>query len=168
MSVRITAHGGVNCRATLDLNLSATQVWGQIRDFQRYAQQDFFHADIKIDGGIPRAGATLTLSHRYAGIRIERAGRILVWREGLGYSFSDLSMRGPSTGFPHVFSYRIASTGENSCRLHISVRGRWTAEWTPSWAAKLWLAWVFGHIVRSVDNRLMVYEAWQNSVHDSH
>src|SRR5947199_3250418 len=93
MSVRISRRGVVCCRAFLDVPLSVRIVWGQLRDFQRFARQDPFHASINIDGGIPRAGTSLTLSHRYAGLRIPRVGRILVWREEAGYSFSDLSPR---------------------------------------------------------------------------
>ena len=121
MTVRVTALGVVDCRATLEIPLSAISVWGQIRDFHRYARHDFFHAEIAIDGGVPRPGAKLTLYHRYLGFRIWRTGRILIWREGTGYSFSDLSTRGPRAGFPHVFGYRFEATGPMCCRLHIRV-----------------------------------------------
>jgi hypothetical protein len=161
MSVRITRGGAVDCRAALEIPLSATAVWGQLRDFHRYAQQDFFHAELMLETGFPKAGARLTLCHRYAGIRVNRIGRILVWREGIGYSFSDLSKRGPRAGFPHIFSFRIEPTAENSCRLHIRVRGLWTAKWIPVWAVKLWLIWVFAHVVRRIDNEIMIYRIWR-------
>jgi hypothetical protein len=136
MAVKINSRGAVDCRAVLDLHLGAASVWGQLRDFSRYAQQDFFHADVVVEGGIPHAGAKLTLSHRYGGFHVRRVGRILVWRENSGYSYSDLSQRGPARGFPHVFSYRLQLTGENSTRLEIRVRGKWTARLIPRWAAK--------------------------------
>ncbi|HZL36018.1 MAG TPA: hypothetical protein VFC78_11950 [Tepidisphaeraceae bacterium] len=161
MSVRVNRRGVVDCRATLDIPLSATSIWGQLRDFRRYARHDFFHAEMTLDGGIPRAGAALTLCHRYAGFRVDRVGRILIWREGVGYSFSDLSTRGPRAGFPHVLSYRLQPAGQSSCRLHIRVRGLWTARHVPRWAAWLWLTWVFGHIVRNVRNELMIFQIWR-------
>ena len=160
MSVRISRGGVVDCRAALEIPLSVTSVWGQLRDFPRYARQDFFHADMTVERGFPKAGAKLTLCHRFAGVRIERIGRILIWREGVGYSFSDLSLRGPRSGFPHVFSFRIEPINEKSCRLHIRVSGRWTAKRIPRWLGKLWLLWVFSHIVRRVNNELMVYRVW--------
>jgi hypothetical protein len=161
MTIRINPRRVVRCDAALHIPLSGVCVWGQLRDFCRYAQQDFFHADIHIDGGVPRAGAALQLCHRYSGVRIERRGRILLWREGVGYSFSDLSHRGPRSGFPHVFSYRLQSLGEGTCRLHINVRGLWTARHLPRWCAWLWLWWVFSHIVRNIRRELLVYQVWR-------
>jgi hypothetical protein len=151
----------VHCRSTLDIPLSAISVWGQIRDFQRYARSDLFHATIAIAGGTPKAGARLTLSHRYAGLGVERVGRILIWREGIGYSFSDLSLRGPRHGFPHVFSYRVEAAGNNACRLHVGVTGRWTTRHVPRWMAQLWLGWVMGQIVRRVSNELTLFRIWR-------
>ncbi|MDB5333822.1 MAG: hypothetical protein JWP03_4973 [Phycisphaerales bacterium] len=159
--VSITRGGAVTCRATIDLPLSATSVWGQLRDFTRYARQDFFHAEVVIEGGLPRAGAHLTLSHRYAGVKVSRVGKILVWREGVGYTFSDLSPRGPRAGFPHVFGYRIEPLGPAQCRVVITVRGLWTASFIPRWAARLWLRWVFGHVVRTVHNDLLLFQLWR-------
>jgi hypothetical protein len=164
MSVSINRTGAVDCRAVLDLPLSATSVWGQLRDFPRYAQQDFFHADLMIESGVPQAGAKLTLSHRFGGFQVRRVGRILVWRENIGYSYSDLSLRGPAHGFPHVFSYRLRSTGEESCQLEIGVRGKWTARLIPCRAAKLWLWWVFTHVVRAVNNQMLTYQLWARPI----
>ena len=45
--------------------------------------------------------------------------------------------------------------------LDITVRGRWTARRVPRWAARLWLAWVFFHVVRRVENGLLVYRVWR-------
>jgi hypothetical protein len=161
MRIRIGPRGAVDCCALLHLPLSATSVWGQIRDFPRYAQQDFFHADIKIAGDLPRAGAAIELTHRYCGLRFARVGRILVWKEGVGYSFSDLSPRGPKAGFPHIFSYRLEAMTPSQCRLEIRVRGLWTARSFPRALARLWLWWVFSHVVRSVRNELLQYGIWR-------
>ncbi|HEY2584284.1 MAG TPA: SRPBCC family protein [Tepidisphaeraceae bacterium] len=161
MRIRINDHRAVDCRATLEVPLPAISVWGQIRDFPNYARQDFFHADPSVAGGVPRAGADIVLYHRYMGLSFRRVGRILVWREGVGYSFSDLSLRGPRSGFPHVFSYRIEPAGTGACRLHIRVRGLWTASRVPRLLARAWLWWVFAHVVRSVENQLLVYRVWR-------
>jgi hypothetical protein len=158
--VSVSQCGAVRCTAQLELPMSAITVWGQLRDFHRFAQQDLFHANIVIDGAIPRAGARLRMTHRYAGLRIDRVGRILVWRENVGYSFSDLSLRGPRRGFPHVFSYRLEATGPGSCRLHVAVRGLWTNRLTAI-AARPWLRWVFGQVVRSIRNELLLYQLWR-------
>jgi hypothetical protein len=148
----------------LDLKLSPLSVWGQLRDFRRYAAQDLFHAEIKIEGGLPRAGAVLRLSHRYCGLRVPRHGRILFWREGVGFSFSDLSFRGPRHGFPHVFTFRIEPL-PNGTRLQIRVTGLWTPRFCPRQLARLWLLWVFRQVVRCVHNELLIYQFWRERVH---
>ena len=114
-------------------------------------------------GRRPRAGAALAIRHRFLGFGVDRVGRILRWHEfdpadarPAGYSFSDLSARGPRHGFPHVFGYSLRPAGRNNdrCRLQVAVRGRWTAP-VPRWAAKLWLWWVFAHVVLSVRNAFL-------------
>jgi hypothetical protein len=104
---------------------------------------------------------------------VERVGRILRWREldrstappgrppdrPAGYSFSDLSRRGPRHGFPHTFSYYLRPAGAESCKLEVVVRGRWTAWFVPRWIARLWLGWVFAHVVLSVRNSLLLAAA---------
>jgi hypothetical protein len=163
--VRIRRSRGVVCRAALRLPISPQSVWGQLRDFSRYAQQGVFHADIRIAGDAPKAGAELTMSHHLAGIAVMRVGKILWWREGVGYSFSDLSRRGPRHGFPHVFSYRIKPHPRkpDACTLIILVRGKWTARWIPRPLAWLWLQWVFSRVVRNVDNSMLVYRLWRRN-----
>ena len=161
MIVRIRSRGSVDCHAVLELRLPAASVWGQVRDFQRYARHDFFHQELNIQGDVPRRGAGLELSHQFFGFTVRRVGRIVWWREGAGYSFSDLSRRGPRHGFPHVFSYRIEAVKAGASRLHVRVRGLWTARFVPRWAARLWLRWVFGYVVRSVENELLLYQVWR-------
>lgn len=138
MQIRLTSSGSVDCLGSLDLPLSATSVWGQVRDFPRYARQDIFHDKPVIEGGVARKGAAIRLSHRYMGLRIERVGRILWWREGVGYSYSDLSRRGSRAGFPHVLGFRIEQVDAGNCRLHVRVRGLWTARAVPRSLARLW------------------------------
>jgi hypothetical protein len=159
--IHLSKSGVVDCEGTLELPLSSTSAWGQIRDFPRYARQDIFHADPAMEGEFARQGVCIRLSHRYMGLRFDRVGRILWWREGVGYSFSDLSLRGPRAGFPHVFSFRIEPIDSRHCRLHIHVRGLWTARAVPRLLARLWLRWVFAHVMRSVDAELMMYRLWR-------
>ena len=163
MTVRVSPSHAVDCHAVLRLPVSAVSIWGQLRDFRKYASQDFFHAEIEIEGDTPCAGAKLKLCHRYAGLRTDRVGRILAWREGVGYSFSDLSTRGTRTGFPHIFTYRIEPMGETACHLHIRVRGKWTAHIFPRCITRLWLLWVFTHIVRKIENELLLYQLWRQT-----
>lgn len=124
MTIRATPDGRVTCRAAIPLGVSAGRAWGQVRDFGRYASHDYFHHDVRVSGGVPRAGVALRLSHRFAGFRVERVGRILRWREGVGFAFSDLSRRGPRAGFPHVFALTLEPAGDARCVVRLTVRGR--------------------------------------------
>jgi hypothetical protein len=171
--VRVSRSGNVCCRAAIRLPMSAGAAWGELRDFTRYAAQDTFHAEFRIEGGIPRPGARFVVTHHFLLFSVQRVGRILRWREldrsarpaggprgrPAGYSFSDLSQRGPRHGFPHTFSYYLRPAGAASCTLEVVVRGRWTARLMPRWAAWLWLRWVFGQVVMSVRNSLLLAAA---------
>jgi hypothetical protein len=159
VTIRASRDGRVTCRAAIPLALPAGSVWGQVRDFRRYASHDYFHRDVRVGGGVPRAGAPLRLTHCFACFRVERVGRILRWREGAGFAFSDLSRRGPRAGFPHVFALRIESAGDGRSTLHLSVRGRWTAGWVPLFARRIWLAWMFAYVVARTRNELRAYQA---------
>ena len=143
--VRIHRSGRVDCRAEFELPLPASAAWGQLRDFRRSASQDYFHRQIHIEGDVPRHRAGLVLEHRFGPFRTRRIGRILRWREwdasgasgdgrceAAGYSFSDLSELGPRVGFPHVLSYYLHAASRGTCRLVITVRGRWTAKENPA------------------------------------
>jgi hypothetical protein len=164
MTVHAGRDGRVDCRAAIPLDLPAAAAWGQVRDFARYASHDYFHADLRVDGGVPRQGAALRLTHRHAGVRVERVGRICWWEEGVGWAFSDLSRRGPRHGFPHVLVVRVEAAGTgvggaSRCVLHVAVRGRWTAAWVPPALRRLWLAWVFAYVVSRTRNDLWAYQA---------
>jgi len=159
--IDVSDRGVVDCRGAIDLSLPAVSVWGQIRNFPRFACQDPFHLPPLVEGGMARVGATFELVHRYGGFGVRRVGRILVWREGVEFSFSDLSVRGPRHGFPHVFTYQVEPIGKGSTRLHVRVRGLWTSHVVPRWAARLWLRWVFGQVVRRVRNEMLLYTLWR-------
>ena len=151
MGVVITAGRRVACTAVVDLPISAGAAWGQLRHLPTSATHDPFHAGVAVG-----PGGTLTIEHRYLGVRVVRVGRVLWWREGVGFAFSDLHRRDPSRAFPHVLSYRLEPTSANACRLHVRVGGRWTLP-SPRWVGRAWLWWVFGHVVRTVTNDLLRY-----------
>jgi hypothetical protein len=154
MIVRISSTNRVVCRATIQLPMSAGMTWGQLRDFRSSAMHDPFHAKIEIHGGLPVAGARLTILHRQLLWHTTRAGRILRWKEGSGFAFSDLSVRNPAEAFPHVLSYHLEAVDSARCKLHVFVGGRWTAPiWR--WLGRLWLWWVFLHVVRTVEVKLL-------------
>ena len=164
MTIRAHRDGRVDCRAAVPLSVPARRAWGQLRDFRRYASHDYFHADVRVAGGVPRAGAAVRLTHRFGCFRVERTGRILRWREGDGWAFSDLSRRGPRSGFPHVFAARVEPAGDRRSTLHLTVAGRWTAEWVPLWARRLWLAWVFAYVVARTRSEVLAYQAARRRV----
>ena len=150
ISVEVTRSGRVTCRAAIELPVGAAVVWGQLRDFRRFAAQDFFHAAVRVDSPGVRRGAALEIDHRFGPFRTTRVGRILQWRERRGYSFSDLSPRGPRSAFPHVYSYGLHPLGDGRCRIDILIAGLWTTTFIPRPLVRLWLRWVFSHIVQSV------------------
>jgi hypothetical protein len=155
MEITIHRSGRVVCDAVIALPLPTTAVWGQLRDFPSAACHDPFHCDVRIVDGVPRAGAKILLGHRYFFFRASRVGRLLRWEEGVGFAFSDLNRRDPRRAFPHVLSYEL-EPADVGCRLRVRVTGRWTAA-VPRWAGRLWLRWVFGHVVRTVENQLLRY-----------
>jgi hypothetical protein len=151
MDVRITSSRRVTCTATIPVPLSAGTAWGQLRHLPTSATHDPFHACVTVG-----PGGSLLIEHNYLGLRTTRVGRVLWWREGIGFAFSDLSGRDAAAAFPHVLSYRLEPTSPTTCRLHVRVGGRWTLP-GPRWIGRLWLRWVFGHVVRTVRNQLFQY-----------
>ena len=155
ITIEVTRSWRVTCRGTVEVPAPATVVWGQLRDFRRFAAQDFFHAAVRVaPPGVCR-GAPLEIDHRFGPFRVTRLGRILQWRENEGYSFSDLSRDGPRRAFPHVYRYRLRPLGPRRCAVEITVAGLWTATFLPRPLVRFWLAWVFSHIAASVQNTLL-------------
>ena len=72
------------CEAVMRLPLSSGAAWGQLRDFRSSARHDPFHAQITIEGNVPRAGAKLLIEHRYLLKKSVRLGRICGGRRGRG------------------------------------------------------------------------------------
>lgn len=163
MPIAIDKSWRINASRTIDLPLSASMVWGQMRDLRRFITLDPLHARVVMQPAIihparpasaglaaqhcnqPRScplGSALIIEHRCLGIGPDRIGRVLRWREGQGYAISDLSQLGVRVGFPHVCLYQLHPINDRACRLTVAARGRWTARWLPRCAVKLWLHWV--------------------------
>ena len=155
ITVDVTPMYRVLCHATFDLPSPLPLAWGQLRDFRRFAAQDFFHAAVRVDPPGVRRGARLEIDHRFGPFSSTRVGRILQWRENHGYSFSDLSPRGPRRAFPHIYRYRLRPLDPNRCQVEITIAGLWTSTFIPRPVVRLWLRWVFSHIVASVHNALL-------------
>jgi hypothetical protein len=138
-------HGrSVDIAIVLTVKRSRESLWQQIRDLPQFLTIDPFHDKVILMRDSPAVGVDLTLSHNAFGCRFLRFGRILAWRENSGYAFSDLSARGPRTGFPHVFDVQIEPLHEPQhsppmSRLTIRVRGRWTSRLVPVWLGRLWI-----------------------------
>ena len=153
--VRIDRRGRVACTASVRIPARTSIAWAVLRDFRTFAAQDFFHRDVRVEGGRACRGARLTIPHEFGPFRVTRVGRILRWEDGRGYSFSDLSRAGPRAAFPHVYVYELEPLADDRCRLDIAIRGRWTTRFLPRWLARLWLKWVFSHIARSVESAML-------------
>jgi hypothetical protein len=158
IALRLHHRREVHLVGTLLLPLAAPAVWGQMRSFTHFVGLDPFHGPIRTpDGSTPSAaGVPIILGHKFGPLRLDRVGRILRWREGCGYSFSDLSRGGRTTGFPHIFTYDLRGRGSSASRLTITIRGHWTARWMPASVIQLWLRWVLGHTMHTIRNRLFM------------
>lgn len=138
---------------SLDVAQSPKQVWALIRDLPRFLTMDPFHDEVTLMRDQPALGVDLVLSHNAFGRRFLRFGKIIAWREGSGYTFSDLSPRGPKVGFPHVFMINlqplvVLDSPLPHTRLNIQVRGRWTSPLVPVCLGRMWVWLVFREHVR--------------------
>jgi len=153
----VVASSATRCRSdgrkleiamSLDVARSPADVWALISDLPRFLTIDPFHDQITLMREQPAVGVDLVLSHNAFGRRFLRFGKIIAWREGSGYTFSDLSPRGPKVGFPHVFMINLQSLASPEdptplTQLSIIVRGRWTSRWVPVIVGRLWVWLVF-------------------------
>ena len=155
--LRLKNRREVHLVGTMNIPLPISAVWGQMRCFTEFVGLDPFHGPIRTSDGSPAdsAGKIIILGHRFGPLHLDRIGKILLWKEGVGYSFSDLSRGGNHAGFPHVFTYKLSGRNVGICRLTIIVRGEWTATFLPSILIRRWLIWVLGHTMHTVRNRLL-------------
>ena len=139
---QVSCSGGAGRQVEVVISLtvaqSPEQLWEQVRDLPRFLTIDPFHDQVTLMRDEPAKGVDLVLSHNALGRRFFRFGKIIGWREGVGYTFSDLSPRGPRVGFPHVFMVKIEPIEQHS-RLTICIRGRWTSRVAPVWLGRLWI-----------------------------
>jgi hypothetical protein len=134
---------GIALRIELDVDRPPAAVWACVADFAHFVTIDPFHSRIVVLGPELKPGVELALEHRAFGIRFFRFGRLLKWREGRGYTFSDVSgVRGSRGFFPHVFVFAVEPGGHGSTRLSVTIRGRWTARHLPRWVGRWWFRFV--------------------------
>lgn len=133
----------VDIEIVLDVVRTRGEVWNLISDLPRFLTIDPFHDHVTLMRDQPAVGVDLVLSHNAFGRRFLRFGKIIAWRDRSGYTFSDLSPRGPKQGFPHVFmiELQLLATPESTplTRLTIHVRGRWTSRLVPVCLGRLWV-----------------------------
>ncbi len=151
MRLTVDANRRVRVEGSVDVPLAADDVWRRMAHAEQFLCMDPLHREVRAVGGERIGpGSAIVIKHRLLGVGPDRVGRMLRWREGRGYVFSDLSARGLRTGFPHVCSYDVAPLGPKASRVTIGARGRWTTAWTPRWLIKAWLWWV----VRSTEDEV--------------
>lgn len=139
----------VRLRIEVDVPCSGERLWRVVSDLPTFLCVDPYHRRVIPLRRPLEPGVHLAIEHGLAGIRFMRFGRLLAWREGRGYAFSDLSARGSHRGFPHVFVLELVPLrppgGGNDrdplplSRLRIEVRGRWTARRVPVFLRRAWL-----------------------------
>lgn len=164
LSVDYGSQGRVRLQATFELPMAAEHVWSELRDFERYACQDLFHKRVVFAQQGPKsevgagAGADFALEHRFLGVGFWRAGRILKWRPGRGYAFSDLSLRDKRLGFPHTYEYDVVASGRERSRFRLHVNGQWTARFIPFPVIEFWLGCILLKTALSIRNSLLLAE----------
>jgi hypothetical protein len=143
----------VSMRVVLAIARPVQELWLDVADFTQFLCVDPFHSRVTVLAKAMAPGVDLAIEHRAFGLSLMRFGRLLMWREGCGYAFSDISARGPSHGFPHVFFVNVASDrGADGHRsvLTIDVRGKWTARYVPRLLRACWLKFVMAEHARLI------------------
>ncbi len=133
---------GIDLTIEVALDRPLAEVWVRMADLAEFVTIDPFHSRIIVMDEPLRPGATLAIEHRAFGWRFFRFGRLLWWREGVGYAFSDLSPRGRSGFFPHVFTFAADEQSDGRSRLVVRVRGLWTSRRWPRWVGRGWFRYV--------------------------
>src|SRR5262245_50767139 len=124
-SVRVQPNWSVHAHLQMEIPLDANDMWREMRRFERFATIDAFHRKVELRGQ-KKPGTGITIIHGVGLLRLTRIGHILTWREGRGYSFSDMSKRGNKVGFPHIYTYDVEPVRDGVCVLKVDVRGKWT------------------------------------------
>jgi len=124
----------VDISLSIHVPLNRKRLWNIISNLEQFLIVDPLHKCVRIENE-----QKIILEHEVLGYRFLRFGKILYWDEGYGYAFSDISSRGSNKGFPHVFYINITSENEETSKLNIRVRGKWTDKWIPKFLRNLWL-----------------------------
>jgi hypothetical protein len=134
----------IRTRITITTPMALDQLWRRVADLPRFLVIDPFHERVILMRERPATGVHVVLEHNAFGRRFERFGRILTWREGAEFAFSDLSRRGTRVGFPHAFFVfvRPSADGQPGSELSIEVRGKWTSRWIPPRFGRWWVHYV--------------------------
>lgn len=139
--VRLYPNWSVHAGLQIAIPLDAQDMWKKMLQFERFTTIDAFHRRVELKGA-KRPGTKLKIVHGLGFFRLTRIGRILSWREDVGYSFSDMSRRGNKVGFPHIYAYDVKPVQPGVCILNVDVKGKWTARMLPRSIVKLWLRFV--------------------------
>ncbi len=167
MRLEISPNWRVRAITWADVPLPASVVWGQMRGLRRFLTADPLHVGVTFADSanehFPPIGGALVIHHRMFGVAIDRVGKLLSWKEGVGFAVSDLSQRGKDVGFPHVCGYEAKAVDAGHSRITLSACGRWTARWVPRPVIKLWLWWVMAETRRSVEAEMRRFAKWRSS-----
>ena len=156
---RVVDRSGKGSRIDLAIEIdtprTTAEVWALLADLPRFVAIDPLHGRVIVLGPALVPGVELAIEHVVFGITRFRFGKLLTWRDGCGYSFSDLSPKGALGLFPHVFDFAIEPGAREglATRLTVRVRGKWTSRWLPCWAGRCWVHYV------SREHALMLREA---------
>lgn len=147
----------VDLQIELFLDRRAEEVWTEMADFTRFTCIDPFHDQVIVQASELRPGVDLVLVHHIFGVRFLRFGRLLTWKEGNGYAFSDLAGNNKLHGFPHVFFYSVESVDDSALhysKLTVCVRGKWTSSWASRRVGMWWLRYVMHEHARLLQKML--------------
>jgi len=119
---------------SINVPLNRKKLWNIISNLEKFLVVDPLHKRVIIGND-----QEIILEHQVLWYRFLRIGKILYWDEGYGYAFSDISSRGSKKGFPHVFYINITSENEETSKLNIRVKGKWTEKLIPKVLKQLWV-----------------------------
>ena len=156
MSVHVDAQRRVRLQASFDVPASRDVVWRSISDFKRMVCTDHFHTAVVFTKGEIHAGGEFNILHKFLGFAVTRRGRILRWKPGHGYAYSDLSIEDPGSAFPHVFFLDLLAKTPTRCNVSVRVAGRWTTRWVPQSLTRLWLWWNLIGLRHGIENAILV------------
>lgn len=142
--------GRVTIKVSTCLPVGGEVLWNSMRDIRHFLTLDILHHDVRLGADTPALGVPIRIRHGANGHGVDRQGRIVRWMEGHSFAVSDLSLRNPRRGFPHVLIFEIAEASQSRSVLEIRVRGRWTLPWIPRPIALLWFRTVMGGMVMRI------------------